>query len=50
MAGSPIAWPTLSRTTIDAYAVAFALSEIQYEMSDNADTRLPNPAAKTKTP
>lgn len=48
--GSPIACPRLSRTVIEAYKVALASSEIQYDISESAETRLPNPAAKMKTP
>jgi hypothetical protein len=33
-----------------AYKVAFASSEIQYDTRDKANTLLPNPAAKIKTP
>lgn len=48
--GSPMAWPKLSRTTIEAYKVAFASSAIQYDTSERANTLLPNPAATMKTP
>lgn len=50
IAGSPIEWPILSRTTIAANRVALDLSDIQKETSDRAATRLPKPAAKTNTP
>ncbi len=38
-----------STTAIAAYNVALEPSEIQYDTSDNVETRLPKPAANTST-
>ena len=47
--GSPIMWPVLSSDVIAAYKAALELSDIQYDVSESAETLLPNPDAKMKT-